>query len=116
MAGGTPIIQGGMSDAEFSAQLERQALENDRMLAEAAGRTADLQTELDNRDREMTSMLEQQSQRNELDLASAQKALNVELESLNEDTEEDGLKADYSALESALAKGMGGGQSGARPL
>ncbi len=116
MGGSQPIIMGGMSDAEFSAQLERQALENDRMLAEAATRTADLQSELDNKDREMTAMLEQQARQGDMDLANAQKALSVELENLNEDTAEDDLKADFSALEQSLAKGISGGDSSARPL
>lgn len=113
--GGSPIIMGGSSQSELQAQLERSALENERMLAKAADEQLRLQTELDKKDEEMTLLFEQQARQQDLDLAAAQKALGVELEELNKQQADDDLKADFSALEKALASGMGFGSSNTRP-
>ena len=78
--GGSPVIQGGMSQAEMTAMLERQALDNDRMLANAADEAAQLQDKLAQKDDEMKLIMEQQERRTQQDLAKAQKALDVELE------------------------------------
>lgn len=116
MGGGTPIIMGGSTNSELQAQLERAALENERMLNKAADEQLRLSEELAKKDREMALMLEQQARQQEIDLSAAQKALGVELDALNEADEQDDLEADFSALEDALAKGMGYGDTGARPL
>ena len=118
MGGQAPIVMGGMSDAEFTRQLERQAAANDEMLADAARRSADLQAELAEKDREMSTLLEQQARQNEIDLSAAQKKLNVELDALAETQSDDDLKADFSAIEAALAQGLGGkkSDSSTRPL
>ena len=113
--GGSPIIMGGSSQSELQAQLERSALENERMLAKAADEQLRLQTELDKKDEEMTLLFEQQARQQDLDLAAAQKALGVELEELDKQQADDDLKADFSALEKALASGMGFGSSNTRP-
>lgn len=116
--GGSPIIQGGMSQAEMTAMLERQALDNDRMLANAADEAIALEARLNEKDKEMEQMLEQQQRSQELDLAQAQKALNTELDSQDDAVEEDDLEADFDKLQSALATGLGRGNSAdnARPL
>jgi len=116
MGGGTPIIMGGSTSSELQAQLERSALENERMLAQAADEQLRLQTELDKRDQEMSLLLEQQASETERNLARAQEALNVELDALNDVEKQDDLEVDFSALEKALASGMGLGNTGARPL
>ncbi|MCP4743330.1 MAG: hypothetical protein GY871_14060 [Actinomycetales bacterium] len=114
--GGTPIIQGGMSDAEMQAQLNNAALENEKMLAQSADEQLRLQSELDKRDQEMALTMKQQAATTELDLARAQKALDVEIDGLGEQQDEDALAADFSALEQALAAGLGGSDpSAARP-
>ncbi len=115
MGGGTPIIMGGSTQAELQAQLERSALENERMLARAADEQLRLQNELDERDREMAQMYEQQARQQEMDLSQAQEALNIEIDALNQAEKADDLELDFSALEKALAKGMGS-NSGPRPL
>tara|TARA_R100001591_G_scaffold101542_2_gene108316 strand:+ start:462 stop:812 length:351 start_codon:yes stop_codon:yes gene_type:complete len=116
MGGGTPIIMGGSTQSELQAQLERSALENERMLALAADEQLRLRDELAQRDREMASLIEQQSREQELDLAAAQRALAIEIDALENEDDKDDLEVDFSALEKALAQGMGGGNSGARPL
>lgn len=113
--GGAPIIMGGSSQAELQAQLERSALENERMLAKAADEQLRLQDELTKRDEEMSLVLEQQARQQDLDLSKAQKALGVELDELNRQDDADDLEADFSALEKALASGMGFGSSNIRP-
>ena len=115
MGGGTPIIQGGMTDAEMTAQLERQAAENDRMLAEAAAQTADLQNQIATQDAEMQALVEQQARQQELDLASAQKKLGVELKALESQEDEDDLSVEYDAIQAALAQGLGTSQTSSRP-
>lgn len=118
--GGTPIIMGGQSDAEMQAQLNRAALENEKMLAQAADEQLRLQRELDTRDKEMELMMQQQASQTELDLARAQKALDVELDALSDEQAQDSLKSDFSALEAALAAGLGSakdsGNSDVRPI
>lgn len=114
--GGAPIIMGGMSSAEMNAQLERASLENDRMLARAADEQIRLQSELDKRDQEMESLMEQQARQQEMDLGDAQKALAVELDSQDEDSSADDLKTDFSALEAALAEGLGYAEDTPRPV
>ena len=116
MGGGTPIIMGGSTQSELQAQLERSALDNERMLAMAADEQLRLQDELAQRDREMSLLLEQQSQQQDLDLAGAQRALAIELDALQDEDDKDDLEVDFSDLEKALAQGMGGGNSGTRPL
>jgi len=115
MGGGTPILLGGSTQSELQAQLERAALENERMLAKAADEQLRLQSELERKDKEMTLLLEQQAQQQEIDLSKAQKALGVELRSMEEQQKEDELKVDFAALEKALASGMGFGQAATRP-
>ena len=107
MGGGTPIIQGGMTDAEMTAQLERQAAENDRMLAEAARQTAALEDQIAKQDQEMKSLVEQQARQQELDLASAQKKLGVELAAIEKEEGKDDLALDFESLQAALTKGLG---------
>ena len=107
MGGGTPIIQGGMTDAEMTAQLERQAMENDRMLAEAARQTAALEDQIAKQDQEMKALVEQQARQSQLDLAQAQKKLGVELEALSQADAADDLEVDFDALQAALTKGLG---------
>tara|TARA_B110000008_G_scaffold275751_1_gene313795 strand:+ start:2641 stop:3036 length:396 start_codon:yes stop_codon:yes gene_type:complete len=107
--GGAPVIQGGMSQAEMTAMLERQALDNDRMLANAADEAAALQDELARKDDEMSLIMEQQEIRTQQDLAKAQKALGVELDAQQDADEEDDLEADFGKLEAALAAGLGRG-------
>lgn len=109
MGGGTPIIMGGSTQSELQAQLERAALENERMLARAADESLRLQSELERKDQEMGLLLEQQAQQQEIDLSKAQKALGVEVRSMQETKEEDELSVDFAALEKALASGMGFG-------
>ena len=111
MGGGPSIIQGGMTDAEMTAQLERQAVENDRMLAEAASQTARLEEQIAKQDAEMQALIEQQARQQELDLAAAQRKLGVELEALDKDVAEDDLGVDFETLQAALAKGLGGDSS-----
>ena len=111
--GGSPIVMGGMTDAEMQAQLNQSALENEKMLSMAADQQAELQRQLDERDAEMELMMKQQAATVESDMARAQKALDVELESLGSSDAEDDLAADFSVLEDALASGLGGGA--ARP-
>jgi len=115
MGGGTPILLGGSTQSELQAQLERAALENERMLAKAADEQLRLQSELERKDKEMTLLLEQQAQQQEIDLSKAQKALGVELRSMEEQQKEDELKVDFAALEKALASGMGFGKAATRP-
>lgn len=115
MGGGTPIIMGGSTQSELQAQLERAALENERMLAKAADEQLRLQSELQKQDQEMKLLLEQQAQQQDIDLAKAQKALGVELRSMEETQKEDELAVDFAALEKALAQGMGFGQAATRP-
>jgi len=110
--GGSPIIQGGMSQAEMTAMLERQALDNDRMLAKAGDEAASLQDELRRKDDEMKMVMEQQELRTQQDLAKAQKALDVELDAQATADSQDDLEADFSKLEAALASGLGRGTSG----
>jgi hypothetical protein len=110
--GGSPIIQGGMSQAEMTAMLERQALDNDRMLAKAGDEAASLQDELRRKDEEMKMVMEQQELRTQQDLAKAQKALDVELDAQATADSQDDLEADFSKLEAALASGLGRGTSG----
>ena len=110
--GGSPVIQGGMSQAEMTAMLERQALDNDRMLANAADEAAELQTRLAERDNEMKLIMEQQERRTQQDLAKAQKALDVELEAQQNVDKEDDLELDFNKLEAALAEGLGRGTTG----
>ena len=86
------------------------------MLALAADEQLSLRDELAQRDREMASLIEQQSREQELDLAAAQRALAIEIDALENEDDKDDLEVDFSALEKALAQGMGGGNSGARPL
>jgi hypothetical protein len=114
--GGSPIIMGGQTTSELQAQLERSALENERMLAMAADEQLRLQDELAKRDQEMSLLIEQQARQQELDLAGAQRALSVELDALEKEDDKDDLEVDFSALEEALAKGMGSGDTGVRPL
>lgn len=117
MGGATPIIMGGSTDEELTAQLERAALENERMLTQAATEAAKLQSDLDAKDKEMEQMLAQQQASIERDLAAQQKALDVELDAQSSVDEEDDLAADYDALQAALAEGLGGSTgNGARPL
>lgn len=117
MGGGTPIIMGGSTDAELQAQLERAALENEKMLSQAATEAAQLQSELDKRDAEMETMLAQQQASIERDLAAQQRALDVELDAQSSVDQEDDLAADYDALQAALAEGLGGSTGNdARPL
>ena len=119
MGGSQPIIMGGSSQAELQAQLERSAMENERMIAKAADEQLRLQDELNKRDQEMSLLLEQQARETEINTEKAQKALGVELDALNEQDKADDLGADFSALEQALASGMGLGRdnsSSARPL
>ncbi len=113
--GGAPIIQGGMSQAEMTAMLERQALDNDRMLANAADEAAALQDKLAQKDDEMKLIMEQQEKRTQQDLAKAQKALDVELDAQSTADSEDDLEADFSKLEAALASGLGRGTTNVRP-
>ena len=113
--GGSPIIMGGTTSSELQAQLERSAMENERMLAQAADEQLRMQSELDQRDQEMKTMYEQQARQQELDMSQAQEALNVEIDSLNQADQADDLELDFSALEAALARGMDG-NSGPRPL
>ena len=110
--GGSPVIQGGMSQAEMTAMLERQALDNDRMLANAADEAAELQTRLAEKDNEMKLIMEQQERRTQQDLAKAQKALDVELEAQQNVDKEDDLELDFNKLEAALAEGLGRGTTG----
>ena len=63
----------------------------------------------------MSLILEQQARQQDLDLSKAQKALGVELDALDEQQDADDLKADFSALEKALASGMGFGSTNTRP-
>ena len=115
--GGNPIIMGGSSASELQAQLERSAMENERMLAQAADEQLRLQSELDKRDQEMKTMYEQQARQQEIDMSKAQEALNIEIDALQDADDADDLKLDFSALESALAKGMGSSDSASpRPL
>lgn len=121
MGGSQPIIMGGTNQTELQAQLERSAMENERMLAKAADEQLRLQSEMLKKDQEMSLLLEQQAQQADIDTSKAQKALGVELDALNEQDQADDLGADFSALEQALASGMGFGgasnsSSGARPL
>jgi hypothetical protein len=113
--GGAPIIMGGSTQSELQAQLERSALENERMLAKAADEQLRLQDELNKKDEEMSLVLEQQARQQDLDLSNAQKALGVELDELDKQQDADDLKADFSALEKALASGMGFGAANTRP-
>lgn len=113
--GGSPIIMGGSSQAELQAQLERAALDNERMLAKAADEQLRLQSELEKRDQEMSLMLEQQARQQEIDLGKAQKALDIELDALDKADAKDDLKADFAALEKALSEGMGFGSAQTRP-
>lgn len=115
MGGGTPIIMGGSTQSELQAQLERAALENERMLRLAVDEQLRLQEQLAEQDREMTMLLEQQAQQQDLDLAKAQKALGVELRSMEKQDEMDDLAPDFAALEKALAEGMGFNQVETRP-
>ena len=116
--GGSPVIQGGMSQAEMTAMLERQALDNDRMLAKAGDEAASLQDELRRKDDEMKMVMEQQELRTQQDLAKAQKALDVELDAQQNTDEQDDLEVDFNKLEAALATGLGRGTTGAntRPV
>lgn len=118
--GGSPIIMGGQSDAEMQAQLNRAALENERMLAQAADEQMRLQRELDQRDKEMELMMTQEAAKTELDLANAQRALDVELDALDKEQSADDLASDFSALEAALAAGLGttkdAGSTNIRPI
>lgn len=107
--GGSPIIQGGMSQAEMTAMLERQALDNDRMLSRAGDEAAALQERLAKKDEEMTLLMEQQARRTEQDLAKAQKALGVELDEQADADEQDDLEVNFNKLEAALAAGIGRG-------
>lgn len=117
MGGGPSIIQGGQSDAEMRAHLERQADENDRMLRQAASQTAELQAKLEKQDAEMTQLMEQQARTQEINLGKAQKALDAELDAIQDSQSEDDIKADFDLLQDALAKGMGfGGGDTIRPL
>ena len=99
----------------MTAMLERQALDNDRMLANAADEAAQLQDRLAQKDDEMKLIMEQQERRTQQDLAKAQKALDVELETQQNVDEEDDLEADFGKLEAALATGLGRGTSNVRP-
>lgn len=115
--GGTPIIMGGSTDEEMQARLNEAALENERMLAQATDEQLRLQKELDERDEQMALQMQQTERVNEANLARAQQALDVELDSLADSKAEDDLAADFSALESALSKGLGGSSSdNVRPL
>lgn len=115
--GGTPIIMGGQTDAEMEARLNEAALENERMMKLAADEQLRLQRELDKRDEEMALSMQQRNRETEADLASAQRALDVELDTLAGNKAEDSLGADFSALEDALSKGLGGSSSdNVRPL
>jgi uncharacterized protein (DUF3084 family) len=105
--GGPSIIMGGSTDAELQARLNEAAMENDRMLARAADEQLRLQKELDQRDAEMKLSMEQAAAKTEADMARAQKALDVELKSLSDSESEDALKAEFDALEAALAAGLG---------
>jgi molecular chaperone GrpE (heat shock protein) len=116
MGSGAPIIMGNMTDVEMTAQLERQALENDRMLAEAARQTAELEQQIARQDQEMQALVEQQAREREINLAQAQKKLGVELAALSEDSKESDLAVDYSALEAALTKGLGSTDNSIRPV
>jgi len=116
MGGGTPIVMGGSSQSELQAQLERSALENEQMLSRAADEQLRLQSELDSKDQEMSLLLEQQASETEQNLARAQEALNIEVDALDAEADKDDLEVDFSALEKALATGMGLGDTGARPL
>ncbi len=115
MGSGTPIIQGGMTDAEMTAQLERQAADNDRMLAQAATQTAALEDQIAKQDAEMQSLVEQQARQQELDLASAQKKLGVELDAIGKQEDKDDLELNFDAVQAALAKGLGSSNTNARP-
>tara|TARA_B100001063_G_C16373486_1_gene361902 strand:- start:141 stop:560 length:420 start_codon:yes stop_codon:yes gene_type:complete len=116
--GGAPIIMGGTTDAEMERRLNESALENERMLAQAADEQMRLQAELDQRDEDMALQLKQTERANEANMAKAQKALDVELDSLGDSKNQDDLAADFSAIEQALASGLGGNSSGSdvRPL
>lgn len=115
MGAGTPIIQGGMTDAEMTAQLERQAADNDRMLAEAAQQTAALEDQISKQDAEMKALVEQQARSQEIDLANAQKKLGVELDAINEAEDKDDLEVSFDAIQAAIAKGIGSSNNSARP-
>ena len=109
--GGSPIIMGGSTQSELQAQLERAALENERMLAKAADEQLRLQDELTKKDSEMKLLLEQQAREQEMDLSAAQKALGVELRSLEQEQAKDELSVDFAALEKALSEGLGFGMA-----
>ena len=111
MGSGSPIIMGGSTQSELQAQLERAAIENERMLAKAADEQLRLQGELAKRDQEMKLLLEQQAQQQDLDLSQAQKALGVELRSLEDEQKQDELSVDFAALEKALSEGLGFGMA-----
>lgn len=115
MGSGTPIIQGGMTDAEMTAQLERQANDNDRMLADAAQQTAALEDQISKQDAEMKALVEQQARSQELDLANAQKKLGVELDAISEVEDKDDLAVNFDAIQTALSKGLGSSNNSARP-
>ena len=115
--GGAPIIMGGTTDEEMQARLNEAALENERMLAQATDEQLRLQKELDQRDEEMALQMQQTERVNEANMSRAQKALDIELDSLADSKAEDDLAADFTALESALSKGLGGSSSdNVRPL
>lgn len=113
--GGSPIIMGGSTSSELQAQLERAALDNEKMLQKAADEQIRLQTELDAKDKEMTTLLEQQAQQQQLDLGRAQKALGVEIDALEEQQASDDLEVNFDALQKALAEGFGTSSSNMRP-
>jgi len=116
MGSATPIIQGGISDAEMTAQLQRQADDNDRMLAEAAQQTAALEDQISKQDAEMQALVEQQTRAQEIDLANAQKALGVELAAIGEEEDDDDLAVNFDAIQAAMAQGLGGSNSTSRPI
>ena len=107
--GGSPVIQGGMSQGEMTAMLERQALENDRMLANAGDEAIELQARLNEQDGQMQLLMEQQERQLEMDLTAAQKSLSAELDANDAVDQEDDLEADFDKLEAALATGLGRG-------
>jgi hypothetical protein len=115
MGGGTPIIMGGTTNDQLTAQLERAALENERMLTQAADEAARLQSDLESKDKEMSVLLQQQQSSIEQDLAEAQKALNVEIDEQRSVNEEDDLEQDFGLLEQALTQGLGTSNVGPRP-
>jgi hypothetical protein len=115
MGGGTPIIMGGTTNDQLTAQLERAALENERMLTQAADEAARLQSDLESKDKEMSVLLQQQQSSIEQDLAEAQQALNVEIDEQRSVNEEDDLEQDFGLLEQALTQGLGTSNVGPRP-